>query len=197
MTKPLRPKIASPPRVEIPRDYNAAADLIGRNLAAGRGAKLAYIDDAGQYTYAELAQRVDRFGSGLQALGLEMENRILVAMTDGIDWPVAFLGAIKAGIIPIAVNTLLTTQDYQYMLSDSRAKALLVSEALLPQFEPLLGKLPFLEHVIVSGSNPRSLLSFNSILERGKPGLKAAPTTGDDACFWLYSSGSTGVPTTC
>jgi benzoate-CoA ligase len=180
--------------MEIPRDYNAAVDLIERNLVPERAGKLAYIDDAGQYRFAELAERVNRFGSGLQQLGLEMESRILIAMVDGIDWPVAFLGAIKAGIIPIAVNTLLTTKDYEYMLSDSRAKALLVSEQLLPQFAPLLGKLPFLKHVIVSGKEAHGHLPFQGILSRGKPQLKAAPTTRDDACFWLYSSGSTGMP---
>jgi benzoate-CoA ligase len=180
--------------MELPRDYNAAADLIERNLAAGRGAKIAYIDDAGQYTYAELAERVNRFGSGLQALGLEMEQRVLIAMVDSIDWPVAFLGAIKAGIIPIAVNTMLTGKDYEYMLSDSRARALLVSEQLLPQFAPLLGKMPFLKHVIVSGKDARGHMPFSGITRRGKPRLTAAPTTRDDACFWLYSSGSTGMP---
>ena len=131
--------------MEIPRDYNAAVDLVERNLAAGRGGKLAYIDDAGQYSFAELAERVNRFGSALLGLGLEMENRVLLAMHDGIDWPVAFLGAIRAGIIPVAVNTLLTTKDYEYMLGDSRARALIVSQALLPQFAPLIGKLPFLK----------------------------------------------------
>ena len=168
--------------------YNAAEDLVGRNLEAGRGAKIAYIDDAGQYSYAELAERVNRFGSGLGALGIEMENRVLIAMLDTIDWPVAFLGAIKAGIVPVGVNTLLTTKDYEFMLSDSRAKALIVSEALLPQFQPLIGKLPFLKHVIVSGS------AFNDVLSKGKPELAAAPTSRDEPCFWLYSSGSTGQP---
>ena len=172
--------------MDIPRDYNAAADLIERNLAAGRAGKLAYVDDAGQYTFAELDQRVNRFGSGLQALGLQMEDRILIAMHDGVDWPAAFLGAIKAGIIPIAVNTLLTTKDYDYMLSDSRARALVVSEALLPQFKPVLENMPFLKHVLVA--------PFKDVMNRGKPSLKAAPTTRDDACFWLYSSGSTGMP---
>ena len=178
----------SPPRVEIPRDYNAAEDLIERNLQAGRGGKVAFVDDAGQLTYAELAERANRFGSGLGTLGLEMEDRILIAMLDTVDWPTAFLGAIKAGIVPIAVNTLLTTKDYEFMLSDSRARALVVSEALLPQFKPLLGKLPFLKHVIVSGA------PFNEILVKGQPRLAAAPTTRDDTCFWLYSSGSTGTP---
>src|SRR5256714_468588 len=180
--------------MEFPRNYNAAVDLVERNLTAGRASKVAFIDDAGQYTFAELAERVDRFGSGLQQIGLEMESRVLMAMVDTIDWPVAFLGSIKAGIIPIAVNTLLTTKDYEYMLSDSRARALLVSEQLLPQFAPLLGKLPFLKHVIVSGKDAHGNLPFDGILKRGKATLAAAPTTRDDACFWLYSSGSTGMP---
>ena len=184
----------SPPSVRIPRDYNAAYDLIERNLAAGRAAKVAYVDDAGRHTFGQLAERVNRFGGGLLSLGLEMEHRVLLALTDTIDFPTAFLGAIKAGIVPIAVNTLLTPKDFEYMLSDSRAKALIVSEHLLPQFAPLIGKLPFLKHVIVSGANAQGHIAFRDLLAKGKPELSPAPTTSDDACFWLYSSGSTGMP---
>ena len=184
----------SPPRIEMAREYNAAEDLIERNLAAGRGAKAAYLDDTGACTYAELAERVNRCGSGLRSLGLRMEDRVAIAMLDTVDWPTAFLGAIKAGIVPIALNTLLTTKDYEYMLSDSRARALLVSEALLPAFAPLLGKLPFLEHVIVSGADAKGHLAYQDVLAKGSPRLATAPTTCDDACFWLYSSGSTGTP---
>ena len=183
----------SPPSVRIPRDYNAAHDLIERNLAAGRAARIAYIDDAGQYTFGQLAERVNRFGSGLRSLGLDMEHRVLLALTDTIDFPTAFLGAIKAGIVPIAVNTLLTPKDYEYMLSDSRAKALIVSETLLPQFAGVIGKLPFLKHVIVSGA-AAGHTAFKDVLAKGSPDLAPAPTTSDDACFWLYSSGSTGMP---
>ena len=178
----------------IPRDYNAAEDLVGRNLAAGRGDKVAFIDDAGQCTYAQLAERVNRFGNGLKSLGLGMEDRVMLAMLDCIDWPVAFLGAIRAGIVPIATNTLLTTKDYEFMLGDSRAKVLIVSEALLPAFAPLLGKFPFLEHVIVAGKPASGRLAFADVLAKGSPELAPAPTTCDDACFWLYSSGSTGTP---
>ena len=178
----------SPPRIDVPREYNAAYDLIERNLKAGRGAKVAFHDDKGSVTYAQLAERANRFGSGLLAMGLRPEDRLLIAMHDTCEWPVTFLGAIRAGIIPVAVNTLLTTKDYQYMLSDSRAKALVLSEALLPQFKPVLEGLPFLKHVIVSGA------PFEEVLAKGKPELAPAPTTRDDACFWLYSSGSTGMP---
>ncbi|HKB62885.1 MAG TPA: benzoate-CoA ligase family protein [Burkholderiales bacterium] len=184
----------SPPIVRIPRDYNAAYDLIERNLAAGGAARIAYIDDAGQYSFGQLAERVDRFGSGLQAMGLETEHRVLLALADTIDFPTAFLGAIKAGMVPVAVNTLLTPKVHEYMLSDSRARALVVSQHLVPQFAPLIGKLPFLKHVIVSGGNAQGHTLFKDMIAKGKPELAPAPTTCDDPCFWLYSSGSTGMP---
>jgi len=184
----------SPPKIHIPRDYNAAYDLIERNLRSGRSGKVAFIDDAGQYTFGELAERVNRFGSGLLAMGVEMEQRVLLALTDTIDFPIAFLGSIKAGIVPVAVNTLLTPKDYEYMLSDSRARALVLSEQLVPQFAPLMGKMPFLKQVIVSGSGVSGHPTFRDVLAKGSPELSPAPTTSDDPCFWLYSSGSTGMP---
>jgi len=186
--------LVSPPVVNVPRDYNAAHDLIERNLRAGRAGKVAFIDDAGQYTFGELAERVNRFGSALRAMGLEMEHRVLLALTDTIDFPTAFLGAIKAGIVPVAVNTLLTPQDYAHMLSDSRANALVVSESLLPRFAPSIGRLPFLKHVVVSGKSAGGQTAFEEMLADGRPELLPAPTTADDPCFWLYSSGSTGLP---
>ena len=184
----------SPPRVDVPRDYNAAHDLIERNLAARRADRIAYIDDAGRYSYAELAQRVNRAANALSALGLGMEDRILLAHLDTIDFPSVFLGAIKAGIVPIAANTLLTSADYKYMLEDSRAQALIVSEALLPNFESLLKGLPLLKHVVVSGKDPHGHAHLQSLMAKAGTEFQAAPTTCDDVCFWLYSSGSTGTP---
>jgi benzoate-CoA ligase len=184
----------SPPKIHIPRDYNAAYDLIERNLRARRAGKVAFIDDAGQYTFGELAERVNRFGSGLLAMGVEMEHRVLLALTDTIDFPTAFLGSIKAGMVPVAVNTLLTPKDYEYMLADSRARALVLSEHLVPQFAPFIGKMPFLKHVIVSGRNAQGRTAFGDVLAKGSSDLPPAPTTSDDVCCWFYSSGSTGVP---
>lgn len=184
----------NPPAVDIPRDYNAAHDLIERNLRAGRAGKVAFVDDAGRYTFGDLAERVNRFGSGLRTLGLEMEDRVLLALADTIDFPTAFLGAIKAGIIPVTVNTLLTPADYAHMLADSRARALIVSRHLLPQFAPLIGKLPFLKRVIVSGPPSEDLATVEDVLTAGSRDLAPAATTSDDACCWFYSSGSTGVP---
>lgn len=184
----------SPPTIDIPREYNAAYDLIERNLQAGRGGKVAYIDDDGSYTYAELAERVNRFAAALTGMGLQMEQRVLLCLLDTIDFPVAFLGAIKAGIVPVAVNTLLTPADLEYMLNDSRARALVVSTPLLPTLNSVIDRLPFIKHVIVSGGDAGEHLSMDALLAKAQPRFDAAPTTADDICFWLYSSGSTGSP---
>jgi benzoate-CoA ligase len=183
-----------PPRVDIPRDYNAAHDLIERNLAAGRADKVAFIDDAGRYTYAELADRVNRAANTLTALGLRMEDRVMLAHLDTIDFPAVFLGAIKAGIVPVAVNTLLTPADYAFMLDDSRARALVVSEALLPSFAPILDARPHLQTIVVSGADAHGHRSLQGLMQAASSAFAPAPTTCDDACFWLYSSGSTGTP---
>ena len=184
----------SPPNVKIPRDYNAAYDLIERNLRAGRANKIAYYDDLGSYTYGELSDRVNRFANALTSLGLQMEQRVLLCLNDTIDFPVAFLGSIKAGIVPVASNTLLATDNYEHLLRDSRARALVVSAGLLPKFSAILGRMPFLKHVIVSQSDDTRYLSFGKLLAAASPAFAAAPTTSDDVCFWLYSSGSTGAP---
>jgi benzoate-CoA ligase len=184
----------SPPIIDIPREYNAAHDLLERHRRAGRLGKLAYIDDRGSYTYGELLERVDRCGNALVGLGLQPEQRILLCLQDTIDFPTAFLGAIKAGIVPIAVNTLLKTADYEYMLRDSRACALIVSAALLPHFAPLAQRTPRLKHIIVSQGDTGEFHSFETLLERAGHSFEPAATSCDDPCFWLYSSGSTGAP---
>ncbi len=184
----------NPPQVRIPREYNAAHDLLERNLKAGRGSKTAVIDDAGRYTYQELAHRTNRFANALQNLGIQREQRIVLALHDSIDFPAAFLGAIKAGVIPIPVNTLLTTKDFDYMLRDSRACTLVVSQALYDTFEPILNNQPNLHHIIVSGSDAKGHLLFSHICAQAVPEFNAAETSCDDIAFWLYSSGSTGSP---
>ena len=173
----------SPPLIDIPREYNAAHDLVERNLVAGRGGKTAYIDDQGRYTYAELAERVNRAANALTGLGLEMENRVMLAHLDTIDFPSVFLGAIKAGIVPVAANTLLTTADYKFMLEDSRVRALIVSEALLPAFQRLLDNLPFLKHVIVSGKDAHGHLHLQELMSRSATSFAPASTTADEICL--------------
>ena len=110
--------------------FNFAQHLIGRNLA--RPAKAAYIDDQGSLSYSDLAERIRRLAAALLAAGVRREERVLLLMHDCSDWPVSFLGAMYAGIVPVAVNTLLTADDYAFMLQHCGARALLVSRLLWP-----------------------------------------------------------------
>jgi benzoate-CoA ligase len=184
----------SPPKVDIPRRYNAAHDLLERNLRAGRADKLAYIDDRGTYTYRDLAERVDRCALALRSLGIDPEQRVLLCLTDTIDFPTVFLGCIKAGIIPVAVNTALKSQDYEHLLADSRAQAAVVSASVYPVLEPALRQ-SAVRHVVVSHGEVPGARILAQLLE-GTPRQPVAPTQtcADEPCFWLYSSGSTGLP---
>jgi len=174
--------------------YNAAADLLDRNLAADRGERVAIIDRDGAHTYAALGRRVERFAGVLAANGVQMEQRVMLALHDTLDFPTCFLGAIKAGAVPVPVNVLLTSADYAYLLADSRARLLVVQEALLPMFLPVLEAAPFLRKVIVAGEAGQGFERLEDALAAADPAPATAPTRPDDAAFWLYTSGTTGRP---
>jgi len=184
----------SPPIIDMPRIYNAAYDLIERNLVAGRAEKIAFIDDHAQCSYGELAGRVNLFANALRSSGVEPEQRILLCLHDSIDLPVAFLGAIQAGVVPVPVNTLLTSADYEYMLADSQARLAIVSAPLVSLFLPLVDKSPALRRIIVSGGEVDNTVAMSKFLASASARTEVATTTSDDICFWLYSSGSTGRP---
>jgi benzoate-CoA ligase len=130
----------------------------------------------------------------LRSLGVRREERILLCLLDTIDWPTAFLGALKAGVVAVPVNTLLTADEYRFMLADSRARLLVVSDTLYPRFAPLLADCPDLAQVIVSGENAHGHLRFEDLIETAAPEPATAATCRDDIAFWLYTSGSTGKP---
>ena len=138
---------------EVPAEYNAATYFIDRHLQEGRGDKLAFIDDEGSYSYSTLASRVNQAANMLKTLGLRQESRIAMVMLDSIDFPVLYWGAIKAGCIPMCINTLLTTEHYRYILGNGRPQVLAVSEPLLANFVPIINELPTLEKVIVVGKD--------------------------------------------
>jgi benzoate-CoA ligase len=169
-------------------------------------------------TYAALHERVNRFGSALRRLDVRPEERILLLLHDGPAFAYSFFGAIKAGIVPVPVNTLWKDADYRYVLSDSRATLLVVGEELLPRVARVpRGACPRLRHVVVvpspvtgqagqageSAENTENTeitegaVGFEELLAGGSPELDPEPTSRDDAAFWLYSSGSTGAPKGC
>ncbi|HWI12177.1 MAG TPA: benzoate-CoA ligase family protein, partial [Burkholderiaceae bacterium] len=187
------PTASSPGLTPPPERFNAAAHLLALN--AGRGPKLAYIDDLHDLSYGELAERVRRCAAGLLALGVKREERVLMLMHDSVDWPVAFLGALYAGIVPVPVNTLLSTDDYAYMVEHSAAQAVLVSRALWPVLQGAVAAAGRPVPVVVAGGGeaPAGTRRFAALLEAA-PLAAPADTRADDFGFWLYSSGSTGRP---
>ena len=171
--------------------YNAAEDLITRNLEAGRGDRTAIIDATGHHSYSDLARRAAQVANMLTAGGLGREDRLVLVMFDCFELAACLLGAIKAGVIPVPLNTRLAPRDYAYILADCRAAGLIVSEPL--------------RDTVLAGSAPPGLMLVDGAGAAGQPGLaetldaasphhETAPTRADEMCFWLYTSGTTGAP---
>jgi benzoate-CoA ligase family protein len=182
------------PALEFPERFNAAIDLLDRQLEEGRGSQVAIRTQAGDSTYGQLAAAANRAGNALKGLGVQMENRVLMAVLDGPEFAVTFFGAIKLGAVPIPVNTNLKPQDYAYFLNDSRARVAVVSQPLADHFRQIRSELEWLEHLVVVGEPGPGELSYGEITGAAGEELSPANTSRDDMCFWLYSSGTTGFP---
>ena len=173
--------------------YNAVNWLLDRNVDEGRADKLAFTDTVSELSYGELQKQSCRLANLLRRLGVRREERVAMIMLDTVDFPVVFLGAIRAGVVPVPLNTLLTSDQYAYVLADCRARVLFISEALLPVVKDMLGRMADLDHVIVAG-NAHGYKKLSDEIA-GEPEVFATVAThADEPAFWLYSSGSTGMP---
>lgn len=174
--------------------YNATTDLLDGNLERGSSHKVAIRTHAGEWTYAEMATAANRSGNALRELGLEMENRVLMAVQDSPEFAATFFGAIKLGAVPVPVSTNLSSDDYAYLLNDSRAKIAVVSESVADAFRKIRHQSSYLQHLVITGETAPGEQGFEEITRDAAEELTPADTTKDDACFWLYSSGITGQP---
>ena len=195
----LAPRADLPLLADLPpldARFNIAHHWLQTNTQ--RHAKTAFIDDQASLSYGELDRRVRQLASGLKALGIRREERVLLLMHDVCDWPVCFLAAIYAGLVPVAVNTLMTADDYAYMLEHSRAQAAMVSGALLPNLTAAMTRSDHeIRKVIVSRPEAPlhpSEVDLERFIDDNEVATRPAGTSPDDPAFWLYSSGSTGRP---
>src|SRR5882672_4426926 len=132
--------------------YNATTELLDRNIREGRGGKAAFIDRERRLTYGELQSQTARLANFLQRLGVRREECVAMIMLDTVDFPIVFLGAMRAGVVPVPLNTLLTAEQYGYILADTRARIAFVSEPLLATLEPVRRKLKDAPVIVVGGA---------------------------------------------
>jgi len=210
--------------IHLPENFNVATWFVDRNVEEGRGAKTAIECGDARITYEQLLENTNRAGNALLELGVRPEERVLLLLLDTPDFLYSFFGAIKIGAVPVPVNTLARHRDYEYMLNDSRARVVVVSEPLLPHLETIAGeKLRYLRQIVVAtdfmeglslqhpslrtagvenaprndSTAPFPVRSLKNLMGAASPQLEAAATSKDEAAFWLYSSGSTGPSKGC
>ncbi len=191
------------PGVIVPEQFNVATAFLDRNIAEGRGDKIAIYYEGATYTYAQVAELANRVGNGLLHLGVDLEQRVALLLLDSPQFPAAFFGAIKIGAVPVPLNTNLRPDDYVYMLNDSRSRVLFAHVSLWKSIRHILPELKYLRHIVVVGLEEDSeqeaatLHDFEKWALKASSKLETAETNKDDSAYWLYSSGSTGFPKGC
>ncbi|MBS4026969.1 MAG: benzoate-CoA ligase family protein [Clostridia bacterium] len=174
--------------------FNAAVELVDRNIDKGYGNKTAIYYREQEISYDQLLKQVNKTGNGLKSLGIEIENRVMLLFPDCPQFFYNFLGAIKIGAVAVPVNTLLRPNDYLYVLNDCRTKVLVVSEDFVHLVEPILDKAKYLKHIVVAGKAGPGQIAFDDLIAGQSEELSPAETCADDVAFWVYSSGTTGLP---
>ena len=183
--------------------YNAAVDLLDGHLEQGRADQVAIRTPRGELTYGQVSGAASRVGNALLGLGVEPENRVLIALPDSPELVTTFFGALKIGAVPVPVNPTLAPDAYAYLLSDTRAKVAVVDASAALAVRAARGELGdrYPRHLVVVGdiehgdTEPRrGELDFDEIVQAAEEELTPADTTAEDMGFWLYSSGTTGRP---
>jgi benzoate-CoA ligase family protein len=189
--------------LSLPEQFNAADAFLDHNLVQGRSTKIAIYHEGSTYSYGEVTELANRVGNGLLDLGVEIEQRVALILLDSPQFASAFFGTIKIGAVAVPLNTALRPNDYAYLLTDSRAKVVIVHAALWRPLQQVLTQSPYLRHVVVVGleemeeSETSTVHDFARWTGNASPTLATARTNKDDSAFWLYSSGSTGFPKGC
>lgn len=174
--------------------YNATVDILERNLDEGRASKLAIRTPERDWMYSELCEQTNRAGNALAALGVEIENRVLMVMADSCEFASCFFGAMKIGAVPVPVSPNLTADAYAYLLDETRAKVAVVSEPAVDRLKDAASGSSHLQHLVVERRQHDDQPTYQDLLAQAGTELQPAPTTRDDIAFWLHSLSVTGTP---
>ena len=178
----------------LPQHFNAASFFIDRHVAEGRGGRTLFRFGGASITYADVAAASARFANALMGLGVDIENRVVVALPDVPAFAAAFWGAARLGAIAVPVNTLMSPAEYEFVLNDSRARVAVIDEAVASAFVAIRARCPFLRAIVVVGQASAGTLAFDDVVARASDRHEAAPTFREDIVYWGYTSGSTGAP---
>jgi benzoate-CoA ligase family protein len=176
--------------------FNACEYLLDRRLAAGDGQRIALTGPAGEFSYAQLHDRVCRTAAGLRAVGVQPEQRILMVMSDSPAFVVVYLAAMRVGAIPVPVSTMLRADGVAELLRDSRARFLAITGEFAAVAESAAAAAPELAGVLADvplAASPRPVHQLDE-LAAFAPDESVYDTTADSPAFWLYTSGTTGTP---
>ncbi len=179
---------------EVPRQFNAAVAFVDTHVNQGRGGKTAIICVDLMISYNQLHENVNRFGNVLINLDIQIEQRVAMLLPDCPEWAYAFFGIMKVGAVAVPLNTNLKPPDYEYFLNDSRARAIVVEAGWLDRVTSIRDSLKFLKHILVVGRAPVHCMSLVEEMQNASDMLEPVDTSKDDMAFWLYSSGTTGLP---
>jgi len=179
---------------DLPEMFNFAAALLDRHLAEGRGSRIALLGAAGTLTYAELVRLANQAGNALRALGVDRENRVLLLLRDSPEFIACYLGAMKIGAIPFALNTFAHPSEYEFYVRHSRAKVVVGEAEFLEPIETMLKRYSLRGVISVRGESYSGAHDFQKIISAQSGELDPAPTHRDDMSHWVYTSGSTGDP---
>jgi benzoate-CoA ligase family protein len=198
MPAPMQARKVARLLIALPETFNVATYFVDRNVQEGRGQNIAIECGDERVSYQQLLERTNRAGNALRKLGVRLEERVLLLLPDTPEFLYCFFGAIKIGAVAVPVSTSARPGEYEHMLNDCRARVAVVSEGLLPQLEMIPSeKLRHLREIVVVGERVSRHLCWCELMDGASPDLNAEPTSKDDAAFWLYSSGSTGVSKGC
>jgi len=167
--------------------FNATEFFVDRHVVEGRAGRRVFRAAGAVTTYGELAEAVNRTGHALAGLGIEIENRVVLVLRDTPVFAAAFWAALKLGAVAVPLNTLMTSEEYAFILEDSRAKVAIVEDDLLPKLEAARGGCRWLRAVV-------DVSELRGLMARAPATLGATPTVREDMAYWGYTSGSTGRP---
>ncbi len=180
--------------IKLPQTFNLASAMVDARANDGKGDRVAIYYKDHAFSYNDVLEMVNRTGNALKGLGLEIEDRVAVLLPDCIQWIASFFGAMKIGAVPVPISTMMRAKDYQYLLNDSRAKAIIVSSDLAANIVGMLDDVNYLKYIIVVGEGEGNQLSYDKLTAEASPELEASATSRNDVAFWCYTSGSTGGP---